>query len=314
MEILNNMSKENESFSGDLSAQNVNFEKTGWHSSYEKDFIILHNPAYRFQNHQPYRIDQMVMIYCKKGSAEGSVNLNTYIVKPGGMLIVLPGHIMESHNVSEDFEGTHVFMSERFLSRLDIGDSYKFYDSVEHDPYIQLDDRSCEAMERYFEMCRAMLEIKDMNPNTEEALRLLTKLFFLMMGWFIHKDAFFTKDIGDRSSETVRRFLELVKKEYTEHRDVEYFASQMNMTAKYMSAVVKKTSGKTPLEWIEEYVILDAKAQLSSTMNTVQQIAWSLHFPTQSFFGRYFKRIVGMSPSDYRACVREYRSFSDSVR
>ena len=50
-------------------------------------------------------------------------------------------------------------MSERFLSRLDIGDSYKFYDSVEHDPYIQLDDRSCEAMERYFEMCRAMLDI-----------------------------------------------------------------------------------------------------------------------------------------------------------
>ena len=158
-----------------------------------------------------------------------------------------------------------------------------------------------------------MLEIKDMNPNTEEALRLLTKLFFLMMGWFINKDAF-TKDVGDRSSETVRRFLELVRKNYTEHRDVEYFASQMNMTAKYLSAVVKKTSGKTPLEWIENYVILDAKAQLSSTMNTVQQIAWNLNFPSQSFFGRYFKRIIGMSPSAYRANVREHKSFSETVR
>ncbi|MBR1576805.1 MAG: AraC family transcriptional regulator [Bacteroidales bacterium] len=73
----------------------------------------------------------------------------------------------------------------------------------------------------------------------------------------------------------------------------------------HLSSVVKKTSGKTPLEWIENYVILDAKAQLSSTMNTVQQIAWNLNFPSQSFFGRYFKRIIGMSPSDYRANVHK---------
>ena len=293
------MAKHDDFFSGDLSAQNVNLTETGWYSSFGKDFVILHNPVYRYQNHQPYKLDQVAMIYCEKGMAKGSVNLTPYRLEPGGMLIVLSGHIMESYEVSEDFEGTHIFMSERFLSRLDIGDSYKFYDAVERNPY--------------FDMCHAMLEIKEDNPNTEEALRLQTKVFFLMMGWFLHQEAY-VKTVATRGAEVMKNFLALVKKNYTEHRDVEYYAVTMNMTAKYLSDVIKKTSGKTPLEWIENYVILDAKAQLSSTMNTVQQIAWNLNFPSQSFFGRYFKRIVGMSPSDYRASVREHKSFYDPDR
>jgi len=299
------MAKHDDFFSGDLSAQNVNLADTEWYSSFGKDFVILHNPSYHYQNHQPYKLEQVAIIYCEKGYAEGSVNLTPYSLRPGGMLVVLSDHITESHHVSEDFEGTHVFMSERFLGRLDIGDSYKFYESVEHKPYIQLDERSCKAIESYFNMCHSMLEYKDENPNTEEALRLLTKLLFLMMGWFIHKDAF-TQSVADRGSETVHNFLELVKKNYTEHRDVEFYAGKMNMTAKYLSAVVKKTSGRTPLEWIENYVILDAKAQLSSTLNTIQQITYNLHFPTQSFFGRYFKRATGQSPSEYRASVRRH--------
>jgi len=124
------MAKHDDFFSGDLSAQNVNLTETGWYSSFGKDFVILHNPVYRYQNHQPYKLDQVAMIYCEKGMAKGSVNLTPYRLEPGGMLIVLSGHIMESYEVSEDFEGTHIFMSERFLSRLDIGDSYKFYDAM----------------------------------------------------------------------------------------------------------------------------------------------------------------------------------------
>jgi len=305
VERLKNMANHDDFLGGDLSANNLNLAETGRYSSFGKDFVILQNPSYRYQNHHPYKLDQVAIVYCRKGSGRGSVNLNPYNLKPGGMLVILSDHIVESYEVSRDFAGTHVFMSERFLSRLDIGDSYKFYDSIERNPYIQLDERSSSAIENYFNMCHSMLEYKDENPNTEEALRLLTKVLFLMMGWFIHKDAF-AKDIADRGSEKVNQFLTLVKKNYSEHRDVEYYAVKMNMTAKYLSAVVKKTSGKTPLEWIENYVILDAKAQLSSTLNTIQQITYNLNFPSQSFFGRYFKRATGMSPSEYRASVRKH--------
>jgi len=290
-------------FTGDLSGENVDLGKTGLYSYYEKDFVILKNPSYHYMNHQPYKLDRVAIIYCKEGNAEGSVSLTPYNMKTGGMLVVLSNHIIESYRVSDDFSGTHIFMSNHFLSHLDIGDSYKFYDAVERNPYIQLDKRSCTAIESYFEMCHAILEYKDENPNTEKALVLLTKLMFLMMGWFIHKDAF-PLSIPERSSDTVNKFLSLVRKNYSEHRDVEFYSGKMNMTAKYLSAVIKKTSGKTPLKWIENYVILDAKAQLSSTLNTIKQITYNLHFPSQSFFGRYFKRATGMSPSEYRLSTR----------
>ena len=84
------------------------------------------------------------------------------------------------------------------------------------------------------------------------------------------------------------------------------YADTLNMSAKYMSTLIKNASGKSALRWIEEYVILEAKAQLASTVNTVQQIAFDLNFPSQSLFGRYFKLHVGMSPSAYRASVREH--------
>jgi len=297
------MGLQDDFFSGNLSEQNVILSKTKRYSSYGKDFILLDNPAYQYHNFEPYKLDKVAVIYCRKGTAEGSVNLIPYQCKAGGMLVVLSDHIVESNYVSEDFEGTHVFMSSGFLNRLNIGDSYKFYDVVERNPYVQLDQRACSTIENYFDMCHGILEYKDLNPNTEEALRLLTKLLFLMMGWFIHQDAY-KQSVTDRGSEIVLEFMDLVKKNYAEHRDVQFYSDKMNMTAKYLSAVIKKTSGKTPLEWIENYVILDAKAQLSSTRNTVQQISYNLRFPSQSFFGRYFKRVTGVSPSEYRASAR----------
>lgn len=174
---------------------------------------------------------------------------------------------------------------------------------MENEPFQQFDDQTAEAFHSYVDMSKAMLALKDRNPNTGEAIRLLTKLFFLMMGWFIHHEAI-SKETAARHSDVMRDFVALVKQHYREHRDVEYYAGKMNMTAKYMSTLVKKASGKSALQWIEDYVILDAKAQLSSSMDYIQKICYDLGFPSQSFFGRYFKRAVGMSPSDYRRSVR----------
>ena len=281
----------------------IDLERTEWIEQFGNDFVIIHNPHFKYRNHEPYKLGQVLAIICEEGSAEGSVNLKPYRMEKNTFLIVLSSHIMESYRVDEDFKGSYIFMSDSFLSRLNIGDSYSFYESVDKDPLMQFDDRTASAIKSYVDMARAICQMKDNNPNTGEALRLLTKLFFLMMGWFIHPNAV-AKETEARHSDVMNEFLSMVKGHYREHRDVEYYADKMNMSAKYMSTLVKKASGKTALQWIEDYVILDAKAQLSSTMNSVQQITYDLNFPSQSFFGRYFKRAVGMSPSEYRRSVR----------
>ena len=92
----------------------------------------------------------------------------------------------------------------------------------------------------------------------------------------------------------------MVEANYREHRDIGYYAERMRLTPKHLSTAVKQASGHSGVEWIERYVVLDAKTQLCTTERTVKQIAYDLNFPSQSFFGKYFSRIVGLSPAAYR--------------
>jgi AraC-like DNA-binding protein len=98
----------------------------------------------------------------------------------------------------------------------------------------------------------------------------------------------------------VDRFLNLVQENFREQRDINFYADRMCLTPRYLSRLIKKNSGYFAGEWINNHVILEAKALLKSTNMTIQQISDELNFPSQSFFGKYFKRITGMSPKEYR--------------
>ncbi|MBQ9223214.1 MAG: AraC family transcriptional regulator, partial [Prevotella sp.] len=87
---------------------------------------------------------------------------------------------------------------------------------------------------------------------------------------------------------------------YRESREVRFYADLFNLTPKYFATVIKQQTGTNASEWISSYVIIQAKALLQQRQLTVQQVALQLGFPDQSAFSRYFKKNVGISPTDYR--------------
>ena len=97
-----------------------------------------------------------------------------------------------------------------------------------------------------------------------------------------------------------KQFLELVKENFRKERQLKFYADALCITPRYLSRVVKECTGSSAADWIERYVVLEARALLKSTTMTIQQISDELNFPSQTFFGKYFKRRVGMSPKDYR--------------
>lgn len=105
---------------------------------------------------------------------------------------------------------------------------------------------------------------------------------------------------ADRPTEIYHTFIRLVKDQFKQHRDVEYYADAICLSAGHLSRIVKNKSGKTASEWIKEYVILEAKALLKSSSDTVYQISDTLNFPNTSFFCRFFKEKTGMTPNQYR--------------
>lgn len=135
-------------------------------------------------------------------------------------------------------------------------------------------------------------------PHIHEILRNLTSAMIYSMA-----DSIVAKipPVLSREENIAQQYINNVSQNYHRRRKVIDYASEMNITPGYLSSVVKNVTGKSAAEWIEEYVLMEAKALLASTDMTIQQICYQLNFPTQSFFGKYFKTHTGVSPKAYRA-------------
>ncbi len=99
-----------------------------------------------------------------------------------------------------------------------------------------------------------------------------------------------------RQDEIFENFINTVKLNYKESRAISFYADKLCLSPKYLSATVKKVSEKKPSYWIDKFVIKEIKMLLKSTNQTVQEISDKMNFSNQSFFGRYFKQHVGLSP------------------
>ncbi|MBQ9137669.1 MAG: AraC family transcriptional regulator [Alistipes sp.] len=104
----------------------------------------------------------------------------------------------------------------------------------------------------------------------------------------------------DRSSDYFKQLISLLHDHYKTERSVEFYASQMNLTPKHLSRVVRNYSGKSVHQWIDEFVVLEIKNLLKFSDLSIQQISYELNFPNPSFMGQYFKRITGKTPGEYR--------------
>lgn len=259
-------------------------------------FAIIENPVFAILPNHPYRNQLVVVVYCTAGIGKGRVNTKIYDLQPHSMMIVLPGQITELIDLSDDFQATYIVMSEEFVSSLGIGNTFSLNSIVASSPKTVLQDRAKEALENYLSMCRNLIPI-DKNPNRLEILQLLTKAFFLGLGYFLHE---INQKSNSRNEELTASFIKLVELNYTVHRELGFYGEKLNVTTKHLSRVVKEVSGKSAMRWIEKYVILDAISQLLSSNTSVKEIAYYLNFPSQSCFGKYFNRVVGMSPTIYR--------------
>ena len=113
------------------------------------------------------------------------------------------------------------------------------------------------------------------------------------------EDDFQTKS-ESRQEEVYLRFLDDLQLYANRERSVKFYADKLCISPKHFSRLVRKASGKLPMEHIQQRVIIEAKTLLCSTDMTIHEIADALNFPTDSFFCRYFKHETGCSPSDYR--------------
>ena len=137
----------------------------------------------------------------------------------------------------------------------------------------------------------------DKNPFRQQIIENLISVFYY--GGVSSLDSQVEANLKSKNH-IVANFLELVQQYYRQERLIQFYAAKLCITPKYLSKLVKEHTGRAAADWIEQHVILEARAMLQSSDLSIQQIATSLNFPNQSFFGKYFKRATGVSPKQYR--------------
>ncbi len=262
------------------------------------DIALLENPVIPSNLKFPFRIEATSVAICLKGSAEGTINLKPTKVCAPCLIVMLTDSIVQFDEVSEDFSILVIIMSSDFLQSLKIEERVPVFMSLREAPVINLTEDELQAMFHYFDTVKRILSYKD-NPYKINIIKHYTMALFYGLGYGLHLVQG-SNVLKNKYDVLFDNFIRLVEENYKKERSLDFYANELCMSSKHLSKVIKEKSGKSPVVWIKEYVIHDAKSLLKSTDKTIQQISDELNFPSQSFFGKYFKRIVGVSPVAYR--------------
>lgn len=268
----------------------------------DNDFAIFDDVSDVPMDEFPNRINAAVIAVCLTGSGKVGVNLREFEVTAGTLLMTLPDQIIQSLGVSDDFSAIYIAVSPQFIDRTftQMKELLSFMFYIKEHPCIPLSKTEQDCMLEYHSFLWKKVKMKDNAFRKEIAKGILSAMFYDVYNFCRKHMPVDEIRPKTRKEELFEKFMREVSACYKMERSVIFYANKLCLTPKHLSGVVKEVSGKTAGEWIDHFVILEARALLKSSEMSVQEIAEYLHFANQSFFGKYFKHYVGMSPKEYR--------------
>ncbi|WP_455628235.1 helix-turn-helix domain-containing protein [Parabacteroides chinchillae] len=245
----------------------------------------------------PCRLKAQIFVLCMQGEIEVSINLTRFQVKPCCFITILPGSIFQIHTIKGDLRIYFIGFSSDFINNTNITKpALDAIYSIKETPIIPLKEEAAHLIEDYFKL---LIKTYANFQLSKDILSHLLSGILLSVG-AIYKDKVPNKTNLSKAEQISKDFGQLVMQNYTTQRNVAWYAKRLGITPAHLSTIVKQVTGKTCIEIITQMVIMDAKTQLKSTDLTIHDIAYSLNFTNMSFFGKYFKRNVGMGPQEYR--------------
>ena len=267
------------------------------------DILLIDNShtmrAELSSDNEPFRIDMTMAIIYEQGSADLKINMRDYHIEAPAVLLVLNDQIYQSAGHSEDLRSKVILMSRSFSDSLfaNSGEILPLKSSIMKNPVMKIENEE-NVFGQFFQLLQNIAASPRQEFKIESARHLTLSMFY---GYsHLKHEVNEVKSTNSRQEEIFTKFTELLERHHKKEREIAFYADKMCMTSKHLSQVIKDYTGKTALGLIEEYVIAEAKSMLLSTTMSIQQISDELNFPSQSVFGKYFKRVAGISPSEYR--------------
>ena len=255
-----------------------------------------------------YRFDGIAILLCTKGRMTLEVDLIPDVVEADMLTVIRPRTIVRYMPQSGEGQAEMymLLLSMNFIHtiNIDINSINTRYFTGDR-PHLKLDRTECDLLVQSFDMLHSLTVANrdDENYSGLIARSHIASIFYQLM---LFSDRHVVNKVSIESPRTrrvayVHTFMGLVHKHHRHERSVSFYADNMCISPKYLSMVIKDTTGRSAGEWIDDFVITEAKNLLKFSDKNIQQIAYELNFASQSSFGKYFKHLTGMSPTQYQS-------------
>lgn len=250
--------------------------------------------------HHLFKLEDACIFFCHSGEARIEIDLLEYDIMPNTQIIFLPNSIINYSYASPDLSISYITFSNAFFQEATVRLDPSFFHFLKENPVVTL------PVERTRTINGLIIALEDLYKDKENCFRLqilrnYIQSFLLDIYDKTHRIFEQNRPEGiSRQEELFKRFIQLIHKHCLNQREVSFYAQKMFITPRYLSAIAQTVAGETAKNIIDKHVILEIKVLLESTDLSIQEIANRLQFPDQSFFGRYFKKHIGISPQYYR--------------
>lgn len=270
------------------------------------DEVLFVDNLREVENLSTLRMEYNTITYCRGGRILVEVGGNNQVKVGAGQLLLIPaGKLVQPMLISTDVKAGALMVSERLLKSV-LGNQVNIWNKAMYMKEIYVIEEAgwLSGLQSY-----AQTIFK--GNSTPVLFREMVVSFLRTMVLLVceellrHEDMASADDVSTtHDKELFNRFLQLLSEQEQKRQRVTYYAEQLNITSKYLSAISKKVSGKSPMRWITESVMQDCYSLLRDSDLTVKEISNRLGFPNSSFFGQYFREQAGMTPIEYRTKYR----------
>ncbi len=249
---------------------------------------------------EPRKVHCLFVAICLEGSAQYTVDSKEYMLGKNDVAVFNDGQVISNYMLSRDCKGVAIMGSNDFFAEIikEVHEISQLFLIAYTHPVFSLKPEKVRTFMGYFNMIKLRVDDFDHHFRRDLTMSLLKAMIY-DIGNEIWKSQR-TEPKCTRAEVIFNQFIMLVKEHYREERRVSWYGHQLGITPKYLSETVKLVSHRTPSEWIDHYITLEIRVLLKNSAMNIKEIAKELHFPNQSFLGKYFKEHVGMSPSKYR--------------
>lgn len=269
----------------------------------DKDIIVIEHLEDMTERGSIKLSKDMIMIMaCLEGKMHINLNGKFYTLHPHEVLICRPNIILYDHENISYFKGNAVCLSTRIVQNIlhngsDIWNKFLLFSQ---NPVICIGEDCQQLFSLYSEIIRLRLKLPQRPYHKEIMTAFVKAAIYELLADLDHNTVESIPTSMKQGDILFKKFIEILVNSEIKQRTLNYYADRLFVTSKYLSTVSKQVSGRTAMDWINEYVVDDIQHLLTHTDKSIKEISEYLEFSNISFFGKYVKSHLGCSPKEFR--------------